>query len=309
MPSPTEIREQITTQVIEAIERGCPPWRRPWSADPNAGVPKNVVSGKSYSGVNPLLLQLAADRNGFTSRWWGTFNQWRELGGQVMRRPEHVAPGTWGTRIVFCRPVTKKLAERRDDAEDETYWVLRTYTAFCLDQVEGTALEYLRAGNAAPDPAEVEQRFEAADLAIAATGADIRYGGDQAYYLPSEDYIRVPRRERFSVPEFYETVAHELIHWSEHPGRLNWDRSKPEHSYALGELIAELGGCYVVGELGLPVEQSLDNHAAYLRHWLCAMREDSRFLFRATAQASKAADFILSFSRAERPANEPELVA
>jgi antirestriction protein ArdC len=308
MPSPNEIREQITTEIIEAMERGCPPWRRPWCADPNAGVPKNVVSGKSYSGVNPLLLQLAADRHGFTSRWWATFNQWRQLGGTVTKRPEHVAPGTWGTRIVFCKPVPKRKADAGDDV-DERYWVLRTFVVFCLDQVEGAALDHLRAGSLPPDPIEVEHRFEAAERAIAATGADIRYGGDQAFYLTSEDFIRVPCRDRFSVPEFYETVAHELVHWTEHPRRLNWDRSKPEHSYALGELIAELGGCYVVGELGLPVEQSLDNHAAYLRHWLCAMREDSRFLFRATAQASKAADFILSFSRTQVPADAAELVA
>lgn len=307
MPSPNEIREQITNQIINAMERGCPPWRRPWSADPNAGAPKNVASGKSYSGVNPLLLQLAAERHGFTSRWWGTFNQWKELGGQVMKRPEHVTPGTWGTRIVFCRPVTKKAAEQRDGAEDETFWMLRTYTVFCLDQVEGTGLDHLRAGNAPPDPAEIEERFEDADYAIASTGADIRFGGDRAFYAPDGDYIQMPHREQFSIPEFYTTALHELCHWAE--PRLGWDRSKPENTYALGELIAELGGCYAAGELGLPVAESLDNHAAYLRHWICAMREDSRFLFRATAQASKAADFVLSFSRATESAHEPELVA
>lgn len=307
MPSPNEIRDQITTEIIKAMEQGCPPWRRPWNADPNAGVPKNVASGKSYTGVNPLLLQLAADRHGFTSRWWATFNQWRELGGQVMRRPDHLGRGEWGTRIVFCRPVTKKVAEKRDDPNDETYWVLRSYTVFNLDQVEGAALDHLRAGNAPPDPTEIEQRFEAADHAIAATGADIRYGGDQAYYSPAGDYIAMPSRDRFSVPEFYQTALHELCHWAE--PRLGWDRSKPENTYALGELIAELGGCYAAGELGLPVAESLDNHAAYLRNWICAMREDSRFLFRATAQASRAADFILSFSRVTQTADEPELVA
>ena len=37
MLSPTEIRQQITSQIIEALTNGnLPPWRRPWSNDPNA---------------------------------------------------------------------------------------------------------------------------------------------------------------------------------------------------------------------------------------------------------------------------------
>jgi antirestriction protein ArdC len=60
---------------------------------------------------------------------------------------------------------------------------------------------------------------------------------------------------------------------------------------------------------GLPVGKSLENHAAYLNHWLAAIRQDSRFLFRATTQASKAADYLLSFSRAEQPQNETALSA
>jgi len=310
MSRQNQIRESITSQIVEALERGCPPWRRPWSADPNAGNPRNIVSGNSYSGVNPLLLQLAADRHSLKSRWWATYNQWKGLGGQVVKRPDDVASGTWGATILFCKPVTKKDSKKQDESEDETYWMLRAYTVFNLDQVEGAALDHLRAGNAQSDPIEIEQRFETAERAITATGANIRYGGDQAFYSPSGDYIQMPHREQFSIPEFYETLFHELAHWTEHASRLNWDRSRPSNSYALGELIAELSGCYTAAELGLPVEQSLDNHSAYLGNWIAALREDNRFLFRATAQASRATDCILGFSRAaEEPVAEVELVA
>jgi antirestriction protein ArdC len=69
------------------------PWRRPWGISANSGFPTNVVSKRRYSGVNVLLLRMAAMTHGFTCKYWATFNQWRDLGGKVMRRPESVKPG------------------------------------------------------------------------------------------------------------------------------------------------------------------------------------------------------------------------
>lgn len=305
MRTQTDLRRTITDQIIEALERGCPPWRRPWSTSPNGGSPKNAVSGKSYSGVNPLMLEVAARRHGFTSRWWATFDQWKKLGGRVAPRPDHVAPGRWGTSIVFCKPITRN--DPAPDDDKNTYWTLRSYTVFNVDQVLGSAVDHLRVSDDSPPAVDVERRFEAAERAIAATEAEIRFGGDRACYVPERDVILMPHRHRFALPEFYDTLLHELTHWTEHPARLDWDRSHSENTYALGELIAELGSCYLAGELGLPIGETLENHAAYLGHWLEAMRADSRFLFRATAQATKAADYILSFSRAERPEGVPVL--
>jgi antirestriction protein ArdC len=74
----------------------------------------------------------------------------------------------------------------------------------------------------------------------------------------------------------------------------------------MGELIAELGGCFLCGELGLPTADNLGNHAAYLQNWLSGMANDPRFIFKASAQASRAVDFLLAFSRT--PVEEPEEV-
>ena len=83
MPSQNEIRQRITSTIVEALKGGgLPPWRRPWAADPNAGFPVNVVSKKKYRGINPLLLAIAAMRHGLKGKWWGTYNQWKELGGR-----------------------------------------------------------------------------------------------------------------------------------------------------------------------------------------------------------------------------------
>jgi antirestriction protein ArdC len=307
MPSQSEIRQQITDQIIAALDSGkLPPWRKPWRSDANAGHPCNILSRNRYSGVNPLLLEIAAERHGLQSKWWATFRQWQELGGSVKKRPADVPPGQWGTNIVFCKPVTKTEIDEDGEEVEEKFWVLRTYTVFNLDQVDGP-FDHLRVGHSPVPQHEVEQRFEHADAVIEATGADIRYGGDKAFYSLTDDYIQLPSRHLFEPPEaFYQTAGHELCHWTENPKRLCWDRSKPENSYAMGELVAELGGCYLMSELGLPTGDDLTNHAAYLQSWLAGLQNDTRFIFRAAAQASKAVDYLLSFSRQPQP--EPALV-
>jgi antirestriction protein ArdC len=307
MPSQSEIRQQITNQIIAALESSkLPPWRKPWRSDANAGHPCNVLSRNRYSGVNPLLLEIAAERHGLQSKWWGTFRQWEQLGGRVKKRPADVPPGSWGTSIVFCKPVTKAEIDEDGEEVEEKFWVLRTYTVFNLDQVDGP-FDHLRVGHAPVPQHEVEQRFEQADAAIEATGARIQHGGDKAFYSLTDDYIQLPHRHQFERPEaYYQTAGHELIHWTENSARLAWDRSKPENSYAMGELVAELGGCYLMGELGLPTGDDLTNHAAYLQSWLAGLQNDTRYIFRAAAQASKAVDYLLSFSRQPQP--EPALV-
>ena len=304
MSSQNEIREKITKTIIDALSKGgLPPWRQPWRSDQNAGFFENVVSKRRYRGINPLLLQIASIRHGFQSKWWGTFKQWQELGGQVMRRPNNVPPGEWGTSIIFYKPL--QITEEDEDGEkkQKTIYMMRSYTVFNIDQVEGECLNHLRVGNSIPNDTDCITTYENADKVIQATGADIRYGGNQAFYNRLGNYIQVPLRGQFCASEYYETVLHELMHWSEK--RLDWNRA--DGGYAMGELIAEMGSCFLATELSIPIAENLPNHASYLQNWLKAMKNDHKFIFQASTQASKAADFILSFSRAEQPEAEEVL--
>ena len=298
MPSQNEIREKITHTIIEALSKGgLPPWRQPWLNDKNAGFPENVVSKRRYRGINPLLLQIAAMRHGFQSKWWATFRQWDALGGKVMRRPNDVSPGEWGKTIVFWKPIQVTEEDENGKEKDKTVFVMRTYTVFNVDQVVGEQLNHLRVGNSINDTDSITT-YEEADRVIEATNADIRFGGNRAYYHRKEDYIQVPLREQFSAGEYYETILHEICHWSEAPTRLNWNRN--DGGYALGELIAEIGSCFLATELGIPIAENLPNHASYLQNWLKAMKDDHKFIFQASTKASKAADFIMSFSRVKQ---------
>jgi antirestriction protein ArdC len=278
-----DLRKQITAQIIEALESGhLPPWRKPWNNDPAAGFPTNALTHRNYRGINPLLLDLSGMNHGFQSRFWATFRQWKELGGWVRR-------GSRGTKIIFYRPLEKTTTNDEGEEETDAIYLMRSFVVFNAEQVDGTNLEQFRVGTMPATPALPDTRFDDADEVVAATNARICFGGNRAFYVPASDYIQVPLREQFKTDgQFYETLFHELVHWTE-------PRRKWEGSYELGELIAEIGSCYLSAELRIPHGENLDNHAAYLQGWLSAMKADPNFIFRAGSQSSKAADFLLAF--------------
>lgn len=301
MSKQDEIRKKITSKIVDAIKSGnLPPWRKPWSNDGNVGFSLNVVSKRSYSGINPLILECANMRHGFGSKWWGTMKQWNDLGGRIQKRPDHVEPGKWATTIVYWSPVTKKQKDSDGNDKEERFFFMKTYQVFNIDQVDGKHLDHLRAGNAPLTEEQLSQRYELAEQATQVIPAKIRFGGNQAYYTPSEDRIQMPFRHQFeSADAYYETLGHELCHWSE--DRTKWDRKK--EGYAAGELRAEIGACFWCSELGLGMGD-FDQSCTYLKGWLEKMEQDPSFIFKTSAQASKAVDYLLSFSRKAEPVEE-----
>lgn len=245
-----------------------------------------MSTGNPYRGINQLLLQVAAMKGDFKSKWWGTFNQIKQNGASVSR-------GQKGTQIVLFKKIEReRLDEAGAEVRDE-FCVMRSFHVWNAEQTTG--LDQFRIGFAKPQNDSVK-RYENADSVIDATCADIRYGGNEAFYNPPGDFIQLPHRHQFESPEAaYETTFHELTHWSEHVTRLNWNRA--DEGYGMGELIAEMSACLMMAELGLPTTTNLQNHAAYLKHWLDGMAGDSKFIFKAASQASKAVDYLLSFSR------------
>jgi antirestriction protein ArdC len=253
MKTPSQIRAEITAQIVAALEQGVIPWRKPWSTirDPFR-LPSNIKTLRPYRGINVLMLQLAASKNAYCVGLWGTFNRWKAIGCNVRK-------GEKGTAIVFWKPISEAKGSDDDD-EPRTFPLLQSWTVFNVAQVQGKAAEPFHSLPRSNGKPTTDDRHEEFEQAIAATEADIRYGGNQAiYYRPPEDFIRVPNREQFvDFPAFAETVLHETCHWSE--TRLGWTGS-----YAEGELRAEIGACFLVTALGIPNSNNLTNHAAYIQ--------------------------------------------
>ena len=298
MLTQAEIREKVTQQIIEALRSGAVPfWRQPWSGSKQAGYPANAISGKTYRGVNSLLLSL----KGYESRWFATYNQWQTVGGQVRR-------GEKGTQIILYKPVTTKKVN--DDGEEEirSFPLLKTWTVFNISQVDGN-LDQFRVSAHNTEPRFVD--YAPAEEVFAATQADIRYEGGRAFYSPEFDFIQMPPKAAFEkAHEFYGVLAHELTHWTGAKHRLNrlnkFARFGSE-SYAVEELVAEIGSAFLLAELGIPQSDDLSNVTAYLAHWLTVLERDHTAIFTASSAASKAVDLILSFSRPQEPAETEEM--
>ncbi len=93
------------------------------------------------------------------------------------------------------------------------------------------------------------------------------------------------------VEHFYATSLHEHVHWTGHPSRLARDLSGHfgGEAYAAEELIAELGSAFLCAHLGI---QGKLRHAEYLGFWIKVLKEDTRAIFKAASQATKAADYL-----------------
>jgi antirestriction protein ArdC len=300
----TDLYTTVTNRIITALEHGTPPWICPWRKD-TSSVPRNLVSGKPYRGVNFITLSIEAMAATYSDSRWLTFRQANQLGA-------HIRKGEHGVQIVFY-----KLHERGDHASGSTdsdpanchdtkrvIPLLKSYTVFNASQVEGLP-ERCQLLLTPP----LWQPLDAAEMLLSASGAVIQHGGNRAFYRPADDTIQLPPKEAFSMPSaYYGTALHELCHWTGHSSRLNRVLSSRHQieAYAYEELVAEIGAAFLCAHSGL--EARLE-HASYVDHWLDALRRDKRLIFVAAGAAQKAADFVLQMAGPEKVAVDEDVVA
>jgi antirestriction protein ArdC len=290
----TDLFERITRQIADAIEAGAGDFRMPWHRWGEATAqPINAVSRRPYRGINMLLLWAAAEIGGYSSGRWGTFRQWSEAGAQVRKGEKATAILFWKT----TRPEASGAARDEDDGGDKPRFVARAYFVFNEEQVDGASPPVSGPGLS---PAE---RIAEADAFLGKSGADVRHGGDRACYASNIDQIWLPRFEQFREPAgYYSTFAHELVHWSGAAHRLNRDLEGRfgSESYAMEELVAELGAAFVAAHLRIAVEPRPD-HAAYIASWLKVLRRDPKAIVAASAKAQEALDYLISFQHGGSP--------
>jgi antirestriction protein ArdC len=296
--------EEITTRIIAELEAGIFPWARPWGAGGGTqqafALPQNAATGKSYSGINILILWGRLFEGGYASQRWLTFRQAALLGGTV-RKGEHGATVCYADRFIPKREQGSDASTQTGaESQEGTIPFLRHYTVFNVDQCDNLPEHCFAQAPVLPEREIVPQ----AEALATATRATIRIGGAQAYYLPSDDTVHIPPQPAFFEQiNYYRTLFHELGHWTGHASRLNRDHSGSFGSklYANEELVAELTAAFVCATLSI---KPTVRHADYLASWLKVLREDSRAIFRAASKASKACDFLLAFSATASPADE-----
>jgi antirestriction protein ArdC len=282
-----DLYSRVTQAIVADLEQGVRPWTRPWSAEHLAGRISRPLrsTGEAYSGVNVILLWAESVARGFTAPIWITFRQALALGG-------HVRKGEHGATVVYANRITRTETGSGGEDIERSIPFLKAYTVFNVEQVEGLPAHF----HATSAPRlDTDQRIDHADRFFAATGAEVRHGGNQAYYAMQPDHVRMPPFECFEDPEaYYATLAHECTHWTRHPTRLDRDFGRQrwgDEGYAREELVAELGSAFLCADLGLELTPRPD-HASYIESWLKVLKDDRRFIFTAAAHAQRAADFL-----------------
>ena len=277
------IYSMVTNQIIRLLENGTIPWRKSWVG---GGKPANLRHKKSYRGLNVFVLSTVANNLGYSSRWWLSFKQVQELGGNVMK-------GERSTTIIFWKPIKREEAhEETGEIKERTFPVLRYYQVFNLNQTKG-----IPEPDARQDAGDHEPIQSASEIASGMPNPPSIEEGPQPCYIPSLDQIRIPQPARFDQrEEFYSTLYHELTHSTGHPSRLGRDAVNNAQfdrgEYSREELVAEMGSAFLCGHAGI-TQPVIENQAAYINGWLNVLRQDSRMVIKGAGAAQRAADYIL----------------
>ena len=279
---------QVTERVIAELEAGRLPWVQPWdAASCGCAMPANGVTGRRYSGINVLILWAAVIEGRYASQRWLTYRQAELVGG-------HVRKGERGTTVCYADRFTPKGEEQKardEDRDARQVAFLKRFTVFNVDQCEGLPEELTHV----VEPTTLADLLPSVQALIRNSGADIRFGGGEAYYAPLADYVALPPQVAFPEPiNWYRTALHELGHWTGHSSRL--DRNQRGGfggaDYAREELVAEMASAFACASLSI---SPTVRHADYIGSWLAVLREDEKAIFRAGSAASKAANFLLQF--------------
>lgn len=289
--APRDIHAEVTASIIAAIEANPGTPQMPWlQTTQPLHLPRNALTKNVYNGINILQLWATGFVRGYEHQLWASYRQWAQLGAQVRQ-------GERGTAVAFYRQY--EVEPKTDDPDDDgNRRVLKTSTVFNLQQVTG----YSPPAAPVPRPRTIDpwQPLEPVEDFIATTGADIRHGGEQAYFHRTHDFIQMPDRTSFVGTEtstpleaYYAVLFHELAHWTGASSRLNrtFGERFGDQAYAAEELVAELGAAFMSAEFNIAPAPRAD-HAQYLARWLTVLKSDKRAIFVAAAKASEAVRYL-----------------
>lgn len=281
------VYELVTAKIMEKLEQGIIPWRKPWDAK-NGAV--NWNSQRPYHGINAMLL----DRGEYA-----TYKQVVAAGGKV-KKGEH------GHIVVLWQFGTKEETNPKTGKThiEKTCW-LKYFTVFEINtQCEG--LEPRRKViERTNDPiVEAEHIVEAYEDA-----PEITFNGGKAFYMPTHDMISVPPINDYANPaEYYSTLFHEMVHSTGHADRLNRKGITENNGfgsagYSKEELIAEIGAAMLCGVAGIE-NSTLENSAAYIKSWLGRLKDDPKLVVTAAGAAQRAADYIQGIHQTQEIAED-----
>ena len=324
-----DIYKMVTDKIIGMLKSASPTdYHRAWKDDAFF-IPLNYDSKKPYRGVNRLLLQERIGFAGaFANPYFLTFKQIKKHKGTLKKGAKgyeviyysilYVVPADKNSgRKAYSSTNAQKVLDflhkyNLPESEVTRIPMIRYYNVYNGADIENIdfKLDELQIGRAVPDSA-TENRAAQLIVENYPNPPAIKYGGNEAYYSPARDYIKLPKQEQFdTVNAYYRTLFHELTHSTGHKKRLNRGiHFLLDDDYAKEELVAEFGAVFLSAWAGI-MWYNNKNHAAYLKGWNSAIKEaqnDNKFLMRAASLAQQATDYILNLNAEGEPAFLAEL--
>lgn len=288
-----KVYEQVNERIIELLEKGVAPWRKPWRNDETGKieVAKNFVSKKPYRGCNFFML----NNMGYSSPYWLTFQQAKQKGGNIKK-------GEKGTIIIFWKALSFTEKNEQGESKEKNVPFLKYSYVFNLEQCEN-----LKAEESKPVELIAHNPIEECEAIIKKYPlgmCPVKHEDDRAFYSPSRDYINLPKPGLFpKMEEYYQTYFHESIHATGHKDRLNRKTLTDFHyfgdsNYSQEELVAEMGASYMSAFCGID-NITIQNSASYLSNWISAIRKDNKLILKAASQAQRAVDFLTGYQYQE----------
>ncbi|QEE49634.1 DUF1738 domain-containing protein [Flavobacterium alkalisoli] len=338
--SPNEIYQMITDKMIDKIkEANSSDYKRKWKSGifdtTGYTIPFNFVSKNRYRGINVILL---TELEPMANPFFLTFKQIEDLGGRLRK-------GSKGFPVVYFTLLYKYVdADKKVDiasydlkkyiqllkdnkkhipefqngftaeeiAQMHKLPILKYYNVFNGVDIDGIDFDLDNFKNGfieQPITTDSEEKMPIPEAIVThypSPQPGLKFGGDRAFYSPTNDSVTLPHFKSFeTAQDYYRTLFHEFAHSTGHPDRLERDFSGSFGSkkYAFEELVAEFAATFLCAEAGI-LWHTNTNHPAYLKSWNAALthlEDDNRFLMRAATEAQKAADFILQIDKNGEP--------
>ena len=289
-----KVNKIVTEKMIKLLEDGVIPWQRPWKS----GRPQNFITKRPYRGINALITSPIV--SGFECQDWLTAKQLNTLGFKLKENQKYTPIVFWGR------------GEKKVNGKDKKFAFTRFYKIFNKSQIENYETTWppeepikpcglcdeCDGGNRCRELPDLEAyENEAQDIMDgyeSRGGSLTSYGKGRAYYCPATDKIGMPSPGTFvNRPEFWSTQFHEVIHSTGHKNRLsrNLENVFGDHAYSEEELVAEMGSCFLMADLGI-IDRTIVNSAGYIQSWLKKLKDNRKFLMQAAQRAEKACDYV-----------------
>lgn len=260
----TRTRQELADLFVERISAEHIDWQRGWSQLFSVIPMENGFSHTTYRGVNQLILNYVAEKQGFNDARWYTHYQVTEMNKNKPAKAERICvkAGSKATHVEYWQawldPGKREInGVTRDEILHKAYVVLGKPNAkhngffsfsdarkleimipeirnwgfipygkdyYVFNACQINGIEIQPINRELPNK-DIKVQEIVSSIADG-MGVKINYGGDQAFYTPGTDQVTVPDANQFySEYECNSTILHELGHATGHPSRLSRDQS------------------------------------------------------------------------------------